>query len=61
MKTKLSALRKAFWLLPSVLPFLTGSAQAQAIANILQPTDPIIANSTNSPSGLGVANAIDGT
>ena len=30
MRPKLSTLRKAFWLLPSLLPFLTGSAHAQA-------------------------------
>ncbi len=37
---------------------LCGSAQAQQ--NVVQPGDPIIASSSNSPGSEGVANAIDG-
>ncbi len=34
---------------------------AQAQLNVVQPTDPIIASSSNNPGSEGVANAIDGT
>ncbi len=54
-----STLRKSVWLLPALIPLLTGVALAQP--NILQPSDPIIGSSLNTPSSEGVANAIDGT
>src|SRR5438309_884749 len=38
-----------------------GSLPAYAQKNVLQPGDPIIASSANSPGSEGVANAIDGT
>jgi len=52
------------WLgLAIALPaLLTGVAHGQyALKNVVQPGDPIIASSANSPSTEGVANAIDGT
>src|SRR5215469_8571756 len=52
------------WLgLAIALPaLLTGAAYGQyAQKNVVQPGDPIIASSANSPSSEGVANAIDGT
>ena len=52
------------WLgLAIALPaLLTGAAYGQyAQKNVVQPGDPIIASSANSPSTEGVANAIDGT
>src|SRR5690242_4811754 len=52
------------WLgLAIALPaLLSGVAHAQyAQKNVVQPGDPIIASSANSPSTEGVANAIDGT
>lgn len=61
MSKKLSTLKKALWLLPSVLPLLTGKAHAQAIQVVTVPGDPIVASSTNSPSAENVANAIDQT
>jgi lipid-A-disaccharide synthase-like uncharacterized protein len=61
MSRKLSTLKKSLWLVPSLLPLLSGTAHAQAISNILSPADPITASSVNSPSSESVANAIDGT
>src|SRR6188474_2127356 len=40
---------------------LGGFLSAYAQKNVLQPGDPIIASSANSPGSEGVANAIDGT
>jgi hypothetical protein len=54
-------LRKLLWLAPSLLPILGGTAQAQQIGNVVQPSDHIIASSANEPASEGVANAIDGT
>ena len=60
MKTS-QPLQKCLWLLPALIPILSGVAEAQAIKNVLQPSDPIVASSLNEPSSEGVANAIDGT
>src|SRR6476659_5594201 len=52
------------WLgLAIALPaLLTGVAYGQyAPKNVIQPSDPIIASSANSPATENVANAIDGT
>src|SRR5215831_6456333 len=38
-----------------------GSWRANAQKNVVQPGDPVIASSSNSPGSEGVANAIDGT
>ncbi len=43
-----------------VAVFATAGYSASAAKNILQPGDPIIASSANSPGSEGVANAIDG-
>jgi hypothetical protein len=61
MRTKLSKAGRTLSLLSALFAFLLGTAQAQPFYNVVQPTDPIIANSTNSPPSLGVANAINGT
>jgi hypothetical protein len=46
------------WVALAALLSLSGVAQAQQ--NVLQPGDPIVASSSNSPGSEGVANAIDG-
>ncbi len=47
----------------TALSFLAvaGAVQSTAQKNVVQPGDPIIASSANSPGSEGVANAIDGT
>jgi len=49
------------WLLAALIPLFAGVGRAQAIKNVLQPSDHIAASSLNSPATEGVANAIDGT
>src|SRR5262249_42234493 len=50
--------RKCLWLAAAVLPLLAIAGYSQ---NVIQPSDPIIASSANSPGSEGVKNAIDGT
>ena len=48
-----------FWMAIALLAALAGTAHAQK--NVIQPGDPVVASSANSPGSEGVANAIDGT
>lgn len=64
MRKKITTQLTRKWLgLAIALPaLLTGAAYGQyAQKNVVQPGDPIIPSSANSPSSEGVANAIDGT
>src|SRR5260370_156958 len=63
MRKNIPTLSTLKWLGMAVaLPaFLTGAAHAQyALKNVVQPSDPIIASSANSPATENVKNAIDG-
>jgi hypothetical protein len=60
MRTTPSSLTRVrcAWIVPALALALTAIGYAQT--NIVQPGDPILASSTNSPVSDGVANAIDG-
>ncbi len=52
--------KKRGWLALAVAALAAGGLSVHAQNNVLQPSDPIVASSSNSPGSEGVANAIDG-